>query len=44
MLLLAVELCEGGEHAYDSTNGEHEREHKRVYRNCGKTGSTPGVL
>ena len=38
MLLLAEELSEGGRHAYDSTNGEHEREHKRVYRTMGRQG------
>ena len=52
MLLLAIGLCYGGEHAVDYTNSEHEceheqeqehgREHKQEYtQNYKKIGSTP---
>ena len=32
VLLLAVELCEGGEHTYDFTS-EREREHEHRHKN-----------
>ena len=43
MLLLAIELCEGGEHASNFTNSEREYKHK-YFQKYEKTGSTLGLL
>ena len=48
MLLLAIELCEEGEHACSFTGGERGREHECEYEHehirCEDTGGTPRIL